>query len=281
MKDKIALVTGANAGIGLETARGLAQQGFEVVLLCRSQASGLEAQRDIQATTGNPHVRLMLCDLSSQKDIRRFVAEFQAIYPALHVLVNNAGAFFSEMKKTEDGIERQWAINHLAPYLLTRLLLDQLRAAGHARVVNVSSNGHYRGVIDFEDLEGEKKYDGLKAYTQSKVGNVLFTRSLSQRLADSGITVNALHPGVVRTSIGNKNSSGFAHIVWRMMKPFMISVVKGAETSLHVASSPELEGVTGKYFVKCQVKWPSRYSQNDDLAERVWALSAKMTGLEP
>jgi NAD(P)-dependent dehydrogenase (short-subunit alcohol dehydrogenase family) len=276
--EKIALVTGGNAGIGLETVRGLAASGMKVILLSRDPKKGEAAVKDVQNSTGNHQIECMTCDLASMEDIRRFAVVFKKRFSHLDVLVNNAGAFFSEYAETVDGIERQFAVNHLAPFLLTHELMPLLEASSEARIVNVSSNGHYQGKLNLEDLGFKKDYSGLKAYAQSKVCNVLFTRSLASRLPKH-ITANALHPGVVRTQIGNKNSSGWAKIMWILMKPFMVTPQKGAETSLYLATSAEVAGVTGKYFVNCKTKWPSRYSQDDALAEKLWTISTRMTGL--
>lgn len=279
MKGKICLVTGANAGIGLATARGLAAQGATVILACRSLEKGKAAQADLIAATGNPAVHLMVLDMSRLADVRRFAAECLAQFPKIDVLINNAGAFFSEFEKTEDGIERQLAVNHVAPFLLTLLLLPALKAAAPARIVMVSSGAHFNGKIHWDDLNGEQNYSAFAAYAQSKLGNVLFANEFGRRYPGIGVTANSLHPGVVRTEIGQKNKKWLYRIGWAFMKPFMVSSTKGAATSLHVACSPKLEGVTGKFFDKCREKQPSAEALNLDNAARLWDITAKLCGL--
>ncbi|MDX2001945.1 MAG: SDR family oxidoreductase [Chitinophagales bacterium] len=281
MKNKICLITGGNAGIGKATAVGLAKQGAQVVIVSRSEEKAQQAVKDIIAQSNNQQVDYLIADLASQQSIRQLAAEFKSKYSQLHVLVNNAGAFFSEYGLTEDGIERQWAVNHLAPFLLTNLLLDVLKASAPARIVNVSSRAHYRGKIDFEDLNGTKNYDGFfKAYSQSKLANVLFTAELDRRLKGTGVTANSLHPGVVSTEIAQKNSSGWAYWGWTFLRPFMVSTEQGAATSVFLASSPKVEGVSGKYFEKSKEKKPGKLAQDAALAKRLWEVSAQLTKLE-
>lgn len=280
MQNKVVLITGGNAGIGLETARGMAKQGATVVIVARDAAKGQQAVDDIKQTTGNDKVSFMKCDLASQKQIRQLVADFKAKYDRLDVLINNAGAFFSEYGETEDGIERQFAINHLGPFLLTNLLLDTLKASAPARIVNVASRAHYRSSINFDDLYFKKNYDGfVRAYGQSKLGNVLFTNELARRLEGTGVTANSLHPGVVGTDIALKESKGIYRLGWMLWKPFMVTTEEGAATSIYVASSPEIEGVTGKYFDKCKAKKASDKALDKNTAERLWQISEKLTGL--
>lgn len=279
MDKKTALVTGANVGIGYETAKGLAKQGFQVILVCRNKEKGEAARASLIQETGRQDIQLLLCDLSSQASIRQLSAEVHAQYPRLDVLVNNAGIFVSELNLTADDIELQWATNHLAYYLLTRLLLDLILKAPAPRIVCVSSNGHYNGRIDFDNLDQRKgTYSGLKAYNQSKLGNVLFAKALAKRLAGK-VLVNSLHPGVVRTDIGSRHSKGFVHFIWSTLKPFMITPEKGAATSLFLASSPALGQVSGSYFVKCKEKKPNPAALDAALAERLWQVSAAQVGL--
>ncbi len=280
MQHKTVLITGGNAGIGLETARALAKQGATVVIVARDAAKGEQAVADIVKTTGNERVSFMKCDLGSQKQVRQLAADFKAKHDRLDVLVNNAGAFFSEYGETEDGIERQFAINHLGPFLLTHLLLDLLKASAPARIVNVASRAHYRGRINFDDLYFKKNYDGfIKAYGQSKLANVLFTNELARRLEGTGVTVNSLHPGVVATDIALKESKGFYRFGWWLWKHFMITTEQGAETSIYLASSPVVEGVTGQYFDKCKAKQCAKDGADKNIAQRLWEVSEKLTGL--
>lgn len=280
MENKICLVTGANAGIGYETAKGLAARGARVLMVCRDMVKGEVAKAEIVAATGNQQVELLLCDLSQQKAIRALSDAVHQRCDRLDVLVNNAGAYFSDRRLSADGIEMQFATNHLAYYLLTRLLMDLLLASGSARVVNVSSNGHYNGRLNLADLGQEKgSYSGLAAYAQSKLCNVLFSKALARRVKDKGVRVNALHPGVVRTHIGNSNSKGWTHFAWRLMKPFMVTPERGAATSIYLAAHPEAGQYNGKYFVNSREKRPARLAEDAELAERLWAVSAQLTGL--
>lgn len=278
MDKKTAIVTGANVGIGYETAKGLAKQGFQVILVCRDQAKGEAARNTLIQETGQQDIHLLLCDLSSQASIRALSEQVHARFQRIDVLVNNAGIFVSELKLTVDDIELQWATNHLGYYLLTRLLLDLILAAPAPRIVCVSSNGHYSGKIDFFDLSQKKgSYSGLKAYGQSKLGNVLLAKALAKRLP-AKVLVNALHPGVVRTDIGSRNSKGFVRFMWKLMMPLMITPEKGAATSLYLATSPDLK-VTGRYFVNCKEKKPNPLADDVALADRLWKVSAEQVGL--
>jgi len=279
MKNKNVLITGANTGIGYATAEALAKKGATVIMVCRNEEKGKRAQQQIIEKTGNPQVDLHLTDLSSQQQIRTLAKSIREQYDALHLLINNAAAFFTEFGKTEDGIERQWAVNHLAYFLLTGLLIDRLMASAPARIVVVSSTGNYKGNIHFDDLNLENGYDGLKAYRQSKLANVLFTYELARKMEGKGVTVNTLHPGVVGTQIGYANNQTFISWIWRLANPFMLSSEKGAETSIYLASSPEVEGVTGKYFEQCKPKRSAELSYDEALAAKLWKVSEKQVGL--
>lgn len=277
MHGKIVLITGGTAGIGKATAIGLAQKGYSVVIVGRSADSAAQAVADIKAVSGNNDINYLTADLSSQKSVKKLAADFKAKYPGLDVLVNNAGAVYSSLEYSEDGIEMQMAVNHMAPFILTHELLDFMKQTGPStRIVNVSSHAHYTGKLNFDDPYLTKGYEGLKMYAQTKLCNVLFTLELAERLKGTGITVNALHPGVVRTQIGNKHGNWFYSAGWSLFAMFGLSPAKGAATSIYLASSPEVEGETGKYWAKSKHKWHSRYSQTAGLKEQLWEASEKL-----
>lgn len=276
MSDKLCVVTGANAGIGKETALGLAKMGAHVVMICRSEERGTAAQRDIIQQSGNDKIDLLLADLSLQTEVRRVAAEFNAQYDRLDVLVNNAGAVFMSYQETTEGIEKTFALNHLGYFLLTDLLLEKLKSSAPARVVNVSSMAHTSGKINFGNPSLTGEYGTMKAYSQSKLANVLFTHTLAQRLAGTGVTANSLHPGFVASNFG-KNNGVLSKIMMKVLHLLAIPEKKGAETPLYLATSPEVEGVTGKYFDNRKAKMPSALAQDDTAAERLWALSEEMT----
>ena len=273
MSGKVCLVTGANSGIGKVTAAELARKGARVVMVCRDRARGEAALAEIEQDAGSDQVELMLCDLSSQADIRRFADEFKATHDRLDVLVNNAGVYLRKRETTVAGIEATFAVNHLAYFLLTNLLLDLLKRSAPARVVNVSSDAHKHGHINFDDLQAEKSYSGVKAYCNSKLANVLFTRELSKRLGGAQVTVNCLHPGAVATGIFR----ALPRPIEAIIKLLTLSPEKGARTSVYLASSPAVEAVTGKYFVRCKEAAASAEAQNDETAGRLWAESARLT----
>src|ERR671920_1335888 len=249
MGEKVCLITGATSGIGKATALGLANMGASVVMVGRDRGRGEAALAEIKEGSGNASVDLMLADLSSQEQVRRLADEFKETYTRLDVLINNAGGFHSKRITTADGLETTFAVNHLAYFLLTNLLLDVLEASAPSRIVNVSSGDHSNGTIDFDDLQGEKGYRGAKAYSQSKLAAVLFTYELARRLEGTGVSANCLHPGVVGTNLGSGVSGVFGFMV-RAMTPLMKSPEKGAETSIYLVSSPKVEGLSGRYFVK-------------------------------
>ncbi len=279
MEGRVCMITGANSGIGRATATGLAQLGATVVMVCRDPSKGEAALAEIKARSGNDSVTLMLADLSSQKSIGSLVKELTSIYEHLHVLVNNAGVFLSKRAVTVDGIETTFAVNHLAPFLLTNLLLNILKASAPARIVNVSSSAHCGGHIDFDDLQGEKKYSGFKAYSQSKLANALFTYELARKLNGTGVTANCLHPGAVATNLVRSNS-GFYGLIWKLVSPFVLSPEKGAQTCIYLASSPEVDDLTGKYFVKETETVSSKESYDEAIAQRLWQVSAELMGLD-
>jgi NAD(P)-dependent dehydrogenase (short-subunit alcohol dehydrogenase family) len=278
MRGRVCVVTGASSGIGRATALGLARMDATLALVCRDPARGAETVRQIEAETGN-EAAVFLADLGSQEAVRRLAAELGARYPAVHVLVNNAGIVNLRHSSTVDGIETVFAVNHLAYFLLTNLLLDRLRAAGRARVVNVASEAHKLArTIDFGDLGHARRYRAMRVYGHSKLANILFTYELARRLAGSGVTANCVHPGAVGTRLGHNNGR-VATLLATLLRPFFRTPAQGAATSLHVASSPALDGVTGKYFMNCRERRSSSVSYDPELARRLWEVSARMTGV--
>lgn len=280
MAGLVCMVTGATDGIGRETAHALAEMGATVVVVGRNREKSVTTVNEIRSATGNPDVEFMLADLSSQEQIRRLADEFKTRYERLDVLVNNAGGVFVTRQESVDGIEMTFALNHLGYFLLTNLLLDVLIESAPARIVNVSSAAHRRAELDFDDLLGEESYSGWQAYGESKLANVLFTYELARRLVDAGVTVNALHPGFVATHLGANNFGWLGSLAKKV-----INVVAGkrpeagAQTSIYLASSPEVEDVTGRYFVDQKPRRSSEASYDDGAARRLWKISAEMTGV--
>lgn len=276
MNGKVALVTGANSGIGKETALALARMGANLVMVCRDSGRGQAALNEIKSKSGNATVELMICDLSSQTQIRKLAQEFKQKHDRLDLLINNAGVILTRRRVTEDNIEATFAINHLAYFLLTNLLLDLIKQSAPARIVNVSSTVHKSATIDFNDLQAERSYTGMRAYGQSKLANVLFTYELARRLEGSNVTVNCLHPGVIATNIF-RDVSG---LVGTAAKIFLKSPKRGAETSIYVATSPEVEGVTSKYFDDKRAVRSSPESYDEAIAQRLWQVSEQLTNLQ-
>jgi NAD(P)-dependent dehydrogenase (short-subunit alcohol dehydrogenase family) len=272
------LVTGATSGIGLATAQGLAALGAHVVMVGRDAARAEQARRQVIEKSGNDRVDVLLGDLSSLAGIRGLADAFLARYPALQVLVNNAGTVELSRQLTVDGFEKTFAVNHLAYFLLTNLLLPRLRESAPARIVNVASEAHRIGRLDLGDLQSEKGYAAMRVYGTSKLLNLLFTVELAERLAGSGVTANSLHPGAVSTRLGTQNGA-LARLLIGLLKPFFLTPEQGAANSIYVAAAEELEGVSGKYFVKQKAVLPSRRSRRRGLARRVWARSSEMAGL--
>jgi retinol dehydrogenase 14 len=278
MQGKTCVVTGANSGIGLETAVALAGAGARVAVVCRTPAKSEQAAREIERRSPGADVLPFAADLSSRRAVRTVAAELAAALPRLNVLVNNAGLMLRERVLTEDGIEATFAVNHLAYVLLERLLEPALRAGSPSRVVNVASRAHLSGTLRFDDLMGSRGYDGWQAYAQSKLANVLFTYELARRLAGTGVTANCLHPGVVGTNIGHAGPSWIRFGI-KLVRPFLLSPARGAATSIYLASSPEVEGVTGKYFVGRREERTSDESYDRAAAARLWKISEELTGL--
>ncbi len=278
MNGRTCVVTGATSGIGRAAALDLARRGARVVVVARDAGRGGETVGEIEREAGQGRAALLLGDLASLSEVRRLAAEIRGAAPRLDVLVNNAGAIHMERRLSPDGYETTFAVNHLAPFLLTNLLLPHLRASAPARVVTVASAAHQGGHVRFDDLMGEKGYSGWKAYAQSKLSNVLFTYELARRLGGDGVTANCLHPGVVATGFG-KNRNGLFSLGVRIAAPFLISARKGAETAVYLASSPEVEGVTGGYFARCRPARSSPESRDAGVAARLWEVSEMLTGL--
>ena len=279
MQGKICMITGANSGIGKATALGLAQMGATVVLVSRDRARGEEAQNEIKAKSGNDAIDLLLADLSSQQSIRQLVADFKQRYTRLHVLINNAGVFALTRRETVDGLEKSFAVNVLAPFLLTNLLLDVIKASAPARIVNVSSNQQEANHLKLDDLQLEKSYRPMRAYAQSKLAVVLFTYELARRLEGTGVTANCLHPGFVATNIAQRDLVLPARLATKLIFRFGTSPEKGAKTSLYLATSPDVEGVTGKYFEKSVPRKSTPLSYDESLQQQLWKVCAQLTGL--
>ena len=279
MQGRVCLVTGATAGIGEVTARELARAGAIVVGVGRNVNRCSDSARRIREATGNANVEFVVADLSQQAQIHRLAEEFQRKYDRLDVLVNNAGAYFSTRQVSADGIEMTMALNHLNYFLLTHLLMDALKAGDHARIVNVSSDAHRAAKIDFDDVEGQSRYSGWRMYGQSKLANILFTRELSRRLQGTDVTANALHPGFVATRFGHNNGGLMGLAMKALQKVAALTPEQGAQTSLYLATSPEVDGISGQYFSDRRAVSPSAAAQDDQAAARLWAWSMDKTDL--
>jgi retinol dehydrogenase 14 len=278
MVGRTVLVTGGSGGIGKATAVGLARMGADLAIIGRDRGRTEDAAKEIRAAGGG-RVDLFVADLSSQSQVRELAEQVLQNFSRIHVLINNVGGYFDTRQATADGIERTFALNHLAPFLLTNLLLEKLKLSYSARVVTVSSNAQAAGCIDFSDLQGERSYNGARAYSQSKLANVLFSYELARRLKDTTVTANALHPGLVNTSFGAEDPSRVQRILVPLLRPFMKSPAQGAATSIHMASAPELEQVTGRYFAARHATKSSKPSYDQATAARLWQVSADLVGL--
>ena len=276
MHGKVALVTGATAGIGEVTARELARMGATVVGVARNPQKAARVTQAIQAATG-AQVDFLIADLSSLAQVRRLADEFKRRYTRLDVLINNAGAVNMNRQETVDGYEMTFALNHLSYFLLTNLLLDVLKASAPSRIVNVSSDASRGGRINFDDIEGRRSYSGFGAYSQSKLANILFTFELARRLRGTGVTANALHPGFVATNFGHNNGGLMTFGIGLIQRVVALKPEQGAATQIYLASSPEVEGVTGQYFDKSKAVQAPPAAYDEATARRLWELSEQMT----
>ncbi len=281
MKNKTCLITGATSGIGLETAKQLTQQGFDIYITGRNEQKSADALQHINLAAPGKGKGYFLCDFSSQHSIRDAAQKIRNTITELHVLVNNAGAVYQHKELTEEGIEKTFATNHLGYFLLTHLLLPIIPTNQGSRIVNVASEAHFGGKINLDDIVNPKKYFIFQAYANSKLANVMFTFHLAEKLKSFGITVNCLHPGVVKTRIGNKNTAGWMGWAWNAITALRgISVEKGAATSVYLASSDEVSSISGKYFDKCRESKSSALSIDVSLQKQLWTLSEKLCNIQ-
>jgi len=279
MAGKIVLITGGTGGIGKATAIGLARLGARVGITGRDLARAEQAATEIRAASGNPTVDGFAADLSSQAEVRRLAVAVLATYPRLDVLVNNVGGFWAHRHPTADGLEHTFALNHLASFLLTNLLLDRLKASAPARVVTVSSHVQAEGRLDFDDLQSGCSYSGQAAYSQSKLANVMFTNELARRLEGTGVTANSLHPGIVRTNFGAEDQARLFTVMSKLALPFLKTPAQGAQASIYLASSPDMDGVTGEFFANGKPKTANRVTYDTDMTARLWNVSADLVGI--
>ncbi len=270
LKNKIVLITGATSGIGKETALGLAKLGATIVFTTRDNLKGEKTKKELIATTNNKNIHMLKCDLASFESIRNCCKEFKSKYDKLHVLINNAGVWDFKRRESKDGIENIFATNYLAPFLITNLLIDILKKGSSSRIINVTSGMHY-GTINFDDIEFKQKFSGAKAYRQSKLGLILFTRLLAKKLEGTGVTVNCVHPGMNKTDLG-RDAGGFSQMIFKLIGK---NPEIGAVTSIYLASSPDVENITGEYFAKEKIKRSSKESYDMNLANKLWDVSEK------
>jgi NAD(P)-dependent dehydrogenase (short-subunit alcohol dehydrogenase family) len=277
---KLCLLTGGTAGIGIETAIGLARRGARLVIVGRDPARAAAAISRVTNETGNKAVEALAADFSTQSDVHRLATEFRRRHDRLDILVNNAGAIFPVRTTTVDGYESNWAVNHMAPALLTLELVDLVKAAPGSRIVNVSSSSHVGAKLEFDDLQSERGYGALRNYGRSKLAALLFSYALANRLDGSGVTLNCLHPGAVASDIG-RNFKGGLRLLMMLMKPFLLSSEQGALTSIYVASTSELAGISGCYFEKSRMSDSSKASHDRILQERIWTITLQQLGRNP
>jgi len=279
MAGKVVLITGGTGGIGRATAIGLATLGARVGITGRDLRRAEQAAVDIRAASGNPAVVAFAADMTSQAEVRRLAVAVLDAYPRLDVLVNNVGGFWAHRHPTADGLERTFALNYLAPFLLTNLLLDRLKASAPARVVTVASGAQAMGRIAFDDLQGACNYSGQRAYNQSKLATVMFTNELARRLAGTGVTATCLHPGVVRTNFGAEDQARFFAVISRVVLPLLKTPAQGAQTPIYLASSPDVDGVTGQFFANRTPKTANTVAYDTAMTARLWQASAALVGL--
>lgn len=277
LQNKTAIVTGANSGMGMATVRALSDMGAKVIMLCRSEKRGTEALEKLSSEKYRD-LELILCDLGNYDSIRAFANIVRRGYDNIDILVNNAGFISLDRQETGEGLERQFGINHIGHFLLTMSLLDLMGEGG--RIVNVASGAHKTGKIHFDDINLTKGFNVIKAYSQSKLANVLFTRELARRVKDRGITVNCCHPGAVATNIGIDRDTGFGKTVTRLLKPFFQTPEQGARTAIFLASDDSVSDVTGEYFYKCRIAKSSKRSKDMELAKKLFEFSEELTGFK-
>src|SRR2546422_3699770 len=276
MVGKIVLITGGTGGIGKAAAIGLARLGARIGITGRDVARTGQVAADVRAASGNPAVDAFAADMSSQAEVRRLAVAVLNKYPRLDVLINNVGGFWAHRHPTADGLERTFALNHLAPFLLTNLLLARLKASAPARVVTVSSGAQSMGRIAFDDLQGARNYSGQRAYNQSKLANVMFTNELARRLEGTGVTATSVHPGVVRTNFGAEDQAWFFTVISRVVRPLLKTPAQGAQTPIYLASSPDMDGMTGQLFVNRKPKAANKVAYDTDMTARLWRVSADL-----
>jgi NAD(P)-dependent dehydrogenase (short-subunit alcohol dehydrogenase family) len=276
--NKTILITGATSGIGKATAMALAGKGATLSLLVRNVDKAEKTKQEIIAATGNKNIDIQLIDLADLSSVRKAAEALKIKFKQIDILINNAGGIFKQRAETVDGFEMTFALNHLGHFLLTNLLLENLKTSPQARIINISSSAHYPGKINFDDLMAKNKYSSFKAYSQAKLANILFTKELVARLKDSNISVFALHPGVVNTGFGS-DFTGVMKALLSLGQPLMIDATKGAKTTVYLATEANIENLSGKYFKKCKVTKPSAAAENPEIAKRLWQVSEKLTGL--
>ncbi|MPM25185.1 hypothetical protein SDC9_71675 [bioreactor metagenome] len=278
-QNSVVIITGASSGIGKATAAALAERQAHIVMLCKDSERGMAALKDVKRSSCNQNVILMLCDLGSRKSIELFCAAFRSRFSRLDVLINNAGVALFARQETTDGFEMHFGVNYLGSFILTNLLLDLLIDSAPSRIINVSSNTHANGTIHFDDINLKKKFRPWRAYEQSKLAEILFTYTLAERLRGTGVTANCLHPGAVGTQIGVVRNKNAIKAIRKIVSPFFLTAEKGAETAVYLAVSPNVTNTTGAYFVRKRARRSSKLSYNRVIAERLWSLSEKMTGI--
>lgn len=279
MKGKVCVITGGTDGIGRAAALELAVQGASLLIHGRDPDKGARAVAELKARSGNPQIQFLPADFSALAEVRRLAAAIRDHTPGVDVLINNAGGFSARRSLSKDGFEMTFAVNHLAPFLLTQLLLDTLKSTPRSRIVTTASSAHKGATIPFEDLQAAGHYAPMRAYGVSKLANILFTRTLAKRLQGTGVTATCLHPGFVRTQIGRGIDGAFGRFMFGVMSSLARSPEKGAQTLVYLASSPQVQGASGGYYFDCKEIAPSPAAQDDGVAERLWALSEKMVGI--
>lgn len=280
MNGKVCVITGANTGIGFETALALAGQKADLLIVARSEKKISETVSNLIEKSGNKNIEGVVIDLSSQRDIIRGASEILEKKPKIDVLINNAGTWFSKLAYTEENIEMQFAVNHLAYFMFTHLLLPGLSKSDDPRIINVGSDSHFNGKMHFNDINLTKKYHGLRAYSQSKLANILFTHEFEKRKTMEKLSIYCVQPGLVKTNIGLKHTVSLHSIAWKLRRLGGVTPREGAATSIFIASSEEVKGISGKYWDKCKTKKSSRRSYNKDDSSRLWLLSEKLCDIK-